>query len=186
MNRTLCNVIAYLSAIICGLSVIFLTFLLVVGLTVPDEEPEKPEDELTTWDYVAFGIELLTMVVMFVASVFLIIGIKRERHAFVAPWVFIVAINVVLSIILLIMNPDELIAGIVGIVLQVAFWYPIFSLYREFRNAPRQQSVAYNACPTNVPGGGNQYPQYPQYPQTNVYNTQAQPVYPNLTNYQQK
>ncbi|XP_075168870.1 uncharacterized protein LOC142241011 [Haematobia irritans] len=184
VNKTLCNVIAYLSAIFSGIASVWVIFVLIVGLATmndPPEEGEGPEDQITGTDMAFYSVNVVVTVAIFVASVFLIIGIKRDRHKFVAPWVYIIAIGVVVSIIGLIVDHNEWLSEVIAIVIQIAFWYPIFAIYRELRKAPANQNVAYNACPTNVPGGGGY-----GYPQSNVYNTQAQPVYPNLTNYQQK
>ncbi|XP_075167013.1 uncharacterized protein LOC142239119 [Haematobia irritans] len=158
-NKTLCNIIAYLSAILSGLGSIFLIFLFCVAaanMDNSDENPEVTEDSTKVTFSGAtvglLGLQALSTMAMFVASVLLIIGIKRDRHTFVSPWVYVVAISVIFNIFKLIRNHDNLGASIVAIVLQIIFWYPIFSFYRELRK------------------GGNSHPA--------AYNPQSQPMYP--------
>ncbi|XP_075166624.1 uncharacterized protein LOC142238785 [Haematobia irritans] len=171
-NKTLCNVIAYLSAILSGLGTIFVVFLFAVAVThvnSPRRNPDGSEAITITGTHVAIlAFEVLSSGAMFIASVLLIIGIKRDRHQFVAPWVIIVAINVILNIVKMILDHNSWIMSLISIAIQIALWYPIFAFYRELRNNPiPSQDVTYNACPTNLPGGkayqhGNVYSSQPQ------------------------
>ncbi|XP_059226613.1 uncharacterized protein LOC131998194 [Stomoxys calcitrans] len=148
-NKTLCNIIAYISAILSGLGTIFLVFLFVVAVAHKDEPIRDSNGHYTgqtiTGTHIAMmAIQVLSTGAMFVASVLLIIGIKRDRHSFIAPWVIVVAISVVLNILQLFLNTNNLVSSIVAIVIQIAIWYPIFSFYRELRKNGNSPPAAYN------------------------------------------
>ncbi|XP_059226419.1 uncharacterized protein LOC106090967 [Stomoxys calcitrans] len=106
------------------------------------------------------AIDTISNVAIFIASVFLIIGIKRRHHTFVAPWVFVVAICVVLNLLKLIPNQETLLQSLVSVAIQVIIWYPIFSLYQELRKTTVNPGDDYDACPTKEPSAdGEAYPQ---------------------------
>ncbi|XP_013112792.1 uncharacterized protein LOC106090969 [Stomoxys calcitrans] len=185
VNRTLCNVIAYLSAIFSGIAIILFSLLLVTSIALynTDIEDEDSADTAKTISVVLIVVavfEILACVGMFISAVLLIIGIKRERVSFIAPWVYIVAISVVLGVIKLAMAANATVQDLVAIVIQIAFWYPIFMLYRELRKAPATVNVNYNACPSNMqnmpPYNAQTQPMYAEKHQSPPYIDQEQPM----------
>ncbi|XP_075168314.1 uncharacterized protein LOC142240501 [Haematobia irritans] len=202
VSKTLCNVIAYLSAILSGIGCVIFIFLLTTvaifhnaGMEQElDEEDAESAKKLGVFFIVLLVMQVLACIGMLITSVLLIIGIKRDRVSFVAPWVYIEAIGVLISILRLAQSPNNILQGIVSIVIQIAMWYPIFTFYRELRDAPpAAQNVFYNPCPSNQQGAPpyngpmdvekniNANPGYNVYPtnmQGSAYNNDPPPMYP--------
>ncbi|XP_075166698.1 uncharacterized protein LOC142238858 [Haematobia irritans] len=160
-NITLCNIIAYISAILTCLAGAYFCFVLTVNVKNLNQLINRPDGSVlvtTESDVALSAIDAISYVALFVASVLLIIGIKKKHHPFVSPWVFIVGISVVLNLLKLIPNQSTLLQSLISVAIQVAIWYPIFSLYRELRKNPSNSGTDYNACPV---ADGEAYPQTP-------------------------
>ncbi|XP_075169563.1 uncharacterized protein LOC142241656 [Haematobia irritans] len=141
VSKTLCNVIAYLSAILSGIGCVMLIILLTATATVKDEIDTYQAETIKKHDgylEIIAVIQLLGFIGSFITSVLLIIGIKRDRASFVAPWVFIGAIGIIICIASLCSQPN--VQNIVTIVIQIAFWFPIFCFYRELRKNEQEAS----------------------------------------------
>uniref|UniRef100_A0A1I8Q994 Uncharacterized protein n=1 Tax=Stomoxys calcitrans TaxID=35570 RepID=A0A1I8Q994_STOCA len=118
VNITLCNIIAYFSAVLTFFGSIFSCFFLVIDVKNLNRPVKKSDGTMwfvTESDVASMAIDTISNVAIFIASVFLIIGIKRRHHTFVAPWVFVVAICVVLNLLKLIPNQETLLQSLVSV-----------------------------------------------------------------------
>ncbi|XP_075167196.1 uncharacterized protein LOC142239296 [Haematobia irritans] len=88
----------------------------------------------------AIVVVLIVGVIMLIVSGFLIKGINKRQPMYMIPWILITFIHIVGSfiynfvILLTSMSPAiEFIIGMSLVVLQIAIFYPIYTLYKQMR-----------------------------------------------------
>ncbi|XP_073846684.1 uncharacterized protein [Musca autumnalis] len=157
-NATLCTIIGWGSAVLTFIGTIYSCVLLAIDIDRYQHEREKPDGTLyfvSDFDLTEVIIAVVAFAAMFIASVLLIVGLRKKRHQYIAIWIGVTAVCIVLNLLRLIRSQRSMAQNLLTVGIQVCLWYPIVSYYRDMRkdlNAPTAEDDTLNfATTTKIP-----------------------------------
>uniref|UniRef100_A0A1I8NWF7 Uncharacterized protein n=1 Tax=Stomoxys calcitrans TaxID=35570 RepID=A0A1I8NWF7_STOCA len=122
----------------------------------PKVDPEKYAQIKEMFKEYAMGFLFLGVTVcvaMFIVSVLLVVGVKKQRPRLVAPWVYITVIAMVLQIVAVFVDADDDDSSdfmeILSCVFYAAIWFPIYLMYKKMVKAQKAPVCAPISSPVN-------------------------------------
>ncbi|XP_005178404.2 uncharacterized protein LOC101892376 [Musca domestica] len=175
-NSTLCAIIGWGSAVLTFIGTIYSCVLLAIDIDRYQHERENPDGTLyfvSDFDLTEVIIAVVAFAAMFIASVLLIIGLRKKRHQYIAIWIGVTAVCIVLNLLRLIRSQRSMAQNLLTVGIQVCLWYPIVSYYRDMRK---------DLVPTTAEEDPLDFTSTSKIQQNNVdkQNPAVQPLYPKI------